>query len=451
MVPRPHPSLEQPTRVRYWVIVFAVALAVVTYIDRVCISFAAPAIREELHLDAKQLGWVFLIFNWSYAAFEIPGGFLGDRIGPRKVLMRIVMWWSFFTAATGWTWNYVSLLFTRFMFGAGEAGCFPNLTKIFTIWLPEKERVRAQGIMWLSARWGGAFTPLLVAWIMGLVSPNPAHPEYGWRRAFAIFGCLGVVWAVVFYRWFRDNPFDKVKMNAAERDLIREGVVSAATHVHVPWSRLMFSQPVWMLCWQYFCLSYGCYFYVTWLPTYLKEARHLDLSQMAWLSVWPLLAGGLGNPVSVTVGNWIVRKTGNVALMRRIMACIGFTGASGFLLYSTRFSNANYAVAAIALASLCNDLVMPHAWASAMDIGGKYAGTLSGAMNFWGNVGGGLGPLMIGYILSWTNNNWNLTFYVSAAIYFVGSIFWLFMDPVTPLDPKDEIAVTPRMDADAHR
>src|SRR5438270_3397759 len=320
MVPRPHPTLERPTHVRYWVIVFAVTLAVITYIDRVCISFAAPAIREELHLSSKQLGWVFLIFNWSYAAFEIPGGFLGDRIGPRKVLMRIVMWWSFFTAATGWTWNYASLLFTRFMFGAGEAGCFPNLTKIYTIWLPEKERVRAQGIMWLSARWGGAFTPPLVALVMGLVSPDPVHPEFGWRRAFSIFGCLGVVWAVIFYNWFRDNPFDKPKMNAAERELIRADMVSAATHVHVPWSRLLWSKQVWMLCWQYFCLSYGWYFYVTWLPTYLKEARHLDLTQMAMLSIWPLFAGGLANPVSVAAGNWLVRKTGHVVLMRRVMA-----------------------------------------------------------------------------------------------------------------------------------
>jgi MFS family permease len=124
---------------------------------------------------------------------------------------------------------------------------------------------------------------------------------------------------------------------------------------------------------------------------------------------------------------------------RRIMACLGFTGASAFLVYSTTFSDPAWAVAAIALASFCNDLVMPHAWASAMDIGGKYAGTVSGAMNFWGNVGGGLGPLMIGYMLSWTNNNWNFTFYVSAAIYFLGSIFWLLMDPVTPLEPETNL------------
>jgi MFS family permease len=437
MVPRPHvsTSVESPTRVRYWVIVFAVTLAVVTYIDRVCISIAAPAISETFHLTPKQLGWVFLIFNWSYAAFEIPGGFLGDRIGPRKVLTRIVIWWSFFTAATGWAWNYVSLLVTRFMFGAGEAGCFPNLTKVFTIWLPARERTRAQAITWLSARWGGAFTPPLVAAVMAWLSPDGVA-AHGWRQAFQVFGALGVVWAVVFFWWFRDDPFQNPKMNSAEKDIIRHDAVSATSHVHVPWSKLLGSRQVWMLCWQYFCLSYGWYFYVTWLPTYLKEARHMNFTDTAMLSVWPLFAGGIGNPVSMLLGNMVRRMTGSVTTSRRIISCIGFLGASGFLIYSTTFDNPTYAVAAIALASFCNDLVMPHAWASAMDIGGKYAGTLSGAMNFWGNVGGGLGPLMIGYILSWTNNNWNLTFYVSAAIYLAGIIFWLLLDPVTPLDDQ---------------
>ena len=157
------------------------------------------------------MGWVFAAFAWSYALFEIPGGWLGDWIGPRKVLMRIVIWWSFFTAATGWAWNFFSLLVTRFMFGAGEAGCFPNLTKAFTTWLPRSERVRAQGIMWMSARWGGAFTPLLVFWVLQFVS---------WRRAFEIFGALGVVWAIWFYWWFRDNPRDNKKINDAELALL---------------------------------------------------------------------------------------------------------------------------------------------------------------------------------------------------------------------------------------
>src|SRR5689334_4186035 len=185
---------ERPTRVRYWVIVFAVTLAIVTYIDRVCISFAALSMRKDLGLDAVQMGKVFSAFILAYALLEVPGGYLGDVMGPRKVLLRIVLAWSFFTAATGWVWSYSSLLVTRFLFGVGEAGCFPNLTKAFTTWLPTKERVRAQSILWLSARWGGAFTPPLVAALIAWV---------GWRHSFEIFGSLGVIWAVVFYFWYR--------------------------------------------------------------------------------------------------------------------------------------------------------------------------------------------------------------------------------------------------------
>ena len=153
---------SRPTRARYWVIAFAVALAIIQYIDRVCISQAAPLISRDLSLNKWQMGWVFSAFTLAYALFEIPAGYLGDRIGPRKVLLRIVLWWSFFTVATGWVWNWTSLLVTRFLFGAGEAGAFPNLTKAFHRWLPQHERTRAQGVMWMSARLGGAFTPGLV-------------------------------------------------------------------------------------------------------------------------------------------------------------------------------------------------------------------------------------------------------------------------------------------------
>ena len=183
-----------PTRARHVALAFIVVLAIITYVDRVCISQAAPNIRHDLGLNEKQMGWVFSAFTLTYALFEIPAGWAGDRFGPRSVLMKVVVMWSFFTAATGWVWNYVSLLGCRALFGAGEAGCFPNATKIFTIWLPSSERVRAQGILWLSARWGGAFTPVIVTWVMMLVS---------WRWAFGIFGGIGIVWAVAFYRWFR--------------------------------------------------------------------------------------------------------------------------------------------------------------------------------------------------------------------------------------------------------
>src|SRR6185503_13084340 len=140
-------SLPQPSKARYWVNVFAITLAVITYIDRVCISKASDLIRADLNLTKQQMGYAFAAFGWAYALMEIPGGWLGDRIGPRKVLMRVVVMWSAFTALTGWAWNMFSLVLCRFFFGMGEAGCFPNLTKAFTIWLPAGERVRAQGIM----------------------------------------------------------------------------------------------------------------------------------------------------------------------------------------------------------------------------------------------------------------------------------------------------------------
>ena len=419
------PQLNQrPTHVRYWVIVFAVALAVVTYIDRVCISFAAPDMQRELGLSTVQMGFAFGAFGWAYALCEIPGGLLGDMIGPRKVLMRIVLWWSAFTAATGWARGALSLIGTRFFFGAGEAGCFPNLTKAFSAWLPEREHVRAQGIMWLSARWGGAFTPPLVAWVMSKV---------GWRHSFEVFGCLGVVWAAAFFAWFRDHPRENPKVNPAERALIARTAPPASEHTGIHWGRLLRSRQVWMLCWQYFCLSYGWYFYLTWLPTYLRDGRHLTFSSAAWLSVLPLFVGGMGNPAAVLITGPVTRWTGSVAKARRWIAYVGFAGAAGFLLLSTRMDDATWAMIAMGIASFANDLVMPGSWASAMEVGGKYCGTVSGAMNMWGNVGGALAPMVNSYILHWTKS-WNLVFYVAAAVYLMGIVCWRALDPVTPLD-----------------
>jgi MFS family permease len=411
------------------VIVFAVSLAVITYIDRVSISFAAISIRRDLGLTTDQMGWAFGVFAFAYSLFEIPGGYLGDWVGPRKVLLRIVLWWSFFTAATGWAWGFLSLTVTRFLFGAGEAGCFPNLTKTFTTWLPEKEKARAQGIMWMSARWGGAFTPPLVALVMQAV---------GWRHAFELFGGLGVIWAVIFYRWYRNDPMENPHLNQAERNLLRHSATMAKGHGDVPWSRLVRSRQVWMLCWQYFSLSYGWYFYITWLPTYLREARGMEIGSTALFSILPLFFGGIGSPTSVAACAWLTRRTGSVARARRTVACLGFAGAASFLMLSTILRNPIAAILVIAIASFCNDLVMPPSWTAAMDVGGKYAGTLSGAMNMWGNYAGFFAPVAIGYILKWTGN-WNLAFYVSAAFYLTGIVFWLLLDPVTPIDEPEGI------------
>jgi MFS transporter, ACS family, glucarate transporter len=241
-----------------------------------------------------------------------------------------------------------------------------------------------------------------------------------------------VIWAVLFYRWYFNDPLKNPKLNQAERELLQHSALHAEGHGDVPWGRLLASRQVWMLCWQYFCLSYGWYFYITWLPTYLREGRHLTLTTSAWLGVLPLFCGGLGNPAGAYLTGVMARSWGR-GQARRVMAYIGFSGAAGFLVLSTRVGDPLMAMICIGLASFSNDLVMPGTWAAAMDVGGKYAGTLSGAMNMWGNFGGLLGPVIIPYILRWTGNSWNDTFYVSAAIYVAGGIFWVFLDPVTPL------------------
>lgn len=446
----------RPTRTRYWVIVFAITLAVVQYIDRVAISQAKGDVARDMQFTDGQMGAIFAAFAMSYALFEIPTGWLGDKVGARKVLVRVVLWWSFFTAATGWAWNFVSMWITRFLFGAGEAGCFPNLTKAFSTWLPKDERTRAQALMWMGARWGGAFTPLLVVMVMAFVS---------WRVAFQIFAALGVVWAAIFWLWFRDNPRDHKGVNAAELELLKENAQNVAGHGDVPWRKLATHPSMWLLWGQYFCLSYGWYFFVTWLPDYLNTNGRPILSNqfLHWLATQmegtvrpdliqpmlkavlagvPLFFGGFGSLAAGLITSRLIARGAPVVIVRRSFGFAGFAGASALLMTSFYVKDPLLAMLAMGLASFFNDLTMPGSWASCMDIGGKYAGTVSGSMNMMGNFGGMVGPFAVGLILaattlttsSGTTKNWELVFAISSAIYFLGAFFWLFIDPVTPLE-----------------
>jgi MFS transporter, ACS family, glucarate transporter len=413
------------TRARYWVVVFAVALAIIQYIDRVCISQAAPSIRHDLSLTEEEMGWVFAAFTLAYALFEVPAGYLGDRIGPRKVLLRIVLWWSFFTAATGWMRNLWSLLVTRFLFGAGEAGAFPNLTKAFNRWLPTAERTRAQGLMWTSARLGGALTPMLVYVCLQWVN---------WRHAFLLFGLVGVVWAGWFFWWYRDNPRDHPGVNAAEAALLPpEG--EAGVRFHAPWRQLARSRTVWCLCGQYFACSYSFYFFITWFPTYLLQAQGFDLKRSALLAGTPLFVGAFGSFFAGWLLPVLGRGLNDVGTARRWVGAAGAFGAAALLVLVTFLTHPLLAVAAIALVAFCNDIQMPGAWTACMDVGGNAVATLSGTMNMMGNVGGVLSPVVCGYLVSRTGH-WTLAFYVTAGAYLLGGFCWLGMDPVTPLEEQ---------------
>lgn len=448
-MPDPAHADPPPTRARHIVIVFAVALAVIQYVDRVVISQAMPDIAREMHLTDPQKGVVFSAFTLAYALFEIPTGWLGDRIGARSVLTRVVLWWSFFTAATGWAWNHVSLVVIRFLFGAGEAGCFPNLTKAFSAWLPRRERTKAQGLMWMGARWGGAVAPLLVVLVMAVVD---------WRTAFVVFALLGVGWTVVFLWWYRDRPADHPGVNAAELELLRENEANISAHGKAPWRALVTRRTMWLLWAQYFCLSYGWYFYVTWLPDYLRSERGMEIKSNAftqWLAAAlegtvspeltvkilaaalagvPLFFGGFGSFTAGSITSRLVARGADIARVRRAFGVFGFCGAATLLMTSYHIRDPLWAMLAMGCASFANDLTMPGSWATCMDVGGRFAGTVSGSMNMMGNFGGMAGPLVVGLLLASTGRDWQWAFAISAIIYGLGAVCWLFIDPVTPLE-----------------
>ena len=397
------------------IILFAGLLAVLTYVDRVCISEAKPYLSARFHLDHEQMGYVFAAFSLGYALFEVPGGWLGDRIGSRRVLTRIVLWWSFFTAATGWAWNFGSLLVLRFVFGAGEAGCFPNLTRAIKTRLSEPQRVRAQSILWLCARWGGAFTPLLVMSLLKVGIP--------WRGLLVFFGSLGFVWVVLFRRWTRDD---------APAPSLREELA-------VPWREFLRSRSVGLLCLQYMLLNYAWFFYVTWLPEYLIEGLGVGGTKAALLNAMPLFFGGIGSLVCGALMRRVVSWTGDARVARRLLAGAGFGGAAALLLVSLSLRDPASAMFAMGLASFASDFVMPVSWTACMDVGGRHTGTLSGLMNMLGALTAGIAPIVSGTLRDVTGS-WAPTFYLSAGAYGLGLLCWMFLDSVTPLVPKEGTA-----------
>ena len=401
------------TSARYRVTAFAISLAALAYMQRVAISQAAPFIRSDLGLDMRQLGLVFGAFGLAYALFEIPNGLLGDRFGVRATLTRIVVAWSVFTALTGAAWNFVSMWTVRFLFGAGEAGCFPNLTRMLSTWLPEQSRLRAQALMWACSRWAGAATPVLV---LELVLWQ------GWRWSFVVLAVLGFIWAAVFYWWFRDDPAQHPAVNSEELALLRDARNLTTQEGESRWYRALLQARALILLGQYFCFSLVWYFYVTWLPTYLHEGRHVPQTVAAALSSLPLLFGGVG---SLAAGYAAAR------IRPRTIAVVGFT-LSGLLLFLvTRVGNTTAAMVLMGLASFCSDLTMPISWNACVEIGRRNTATISGAMNMFGNFAGFLAPVVSGTILQATGNNWNLLIYLMAAISLLAASCWFFLEERT--------------------
>ena len=403
------------TRARYKLLRFTFALSIITYVDRVCISTAAGSISNELHLNPAQMGWVFSAFTLAYAIFEIPSGRLGDTLGPRKVLTRIVLWWSAFTMATGLVWGYISLLTARFFFGAGEAGAFPNMSRSLSHWFPERERGTAHGVMFMGSRLGGAVTPLLV---------TPILAYAGWRTSFWIFGTLGIAWCVFWWRWFRDDPGKHPDVSLSELELIRESRTSSH-NTELPLRSLFQLQLLWISL-MYFCYGYSLYFYLTWLPTYLQQVRGFSRSETSVVHTFVLLTAAAASICGGRLTDILVRRYG-----LRIGRSIGAVAlpVSGIALAGAALTSSNIAGAVLlAVAAGSGDLCLSTCWAICHDIAGDAAGTVTGCMNTFANIGGSLSPLVIGYTVKWWGS-WSTPLLIAAGISVVGGLLTLPIDP----------------------
>ncbi len=395
-------------------------MAAVTYLDRICISILAPDIQRDLKLDKIQMSFVFSAFAVAYAAFEIVTAWWGEQIGPRRVLTRIVAWWSCFTIATSLAWNYSSLLAIRFLFGAGEAGAWPNAALAFSRWTPVTERGRTQGFFFAAAHLSGGLTPLLVAALL---------PRMSWRAIFAACGAVGFVWAAAWFRWFRDEPRDHEGVNDAEAELIERGR-AISSHGHRrgnAWRALASSSTVWFLCLAYFSNSYGAYFVMTWLPTYLAEQRGFEKESLSFFSGLPLLLSVFGDLSGGAVTDFVTRRFG-LRLGRSGVAVVGYALAGVAMLGSVLSTTPVMAAALIAVSVAASMFTLSASWAACIDIGGEHTGVLSAAMNTTGQIGSILSPVLTGWVVTHFSN-WQTPLLIMGGLYAASAVFWMFVDP----------------------
>jgi len=426
------------SRVRYRVLALACALAVVTYIHRLGFSVAAPEIKRSLGLDDAQIGYVMAAFLVAYGSFQVPGGLLGDRLGGRCVLTLLVIAWSLLTGAVALAVvlpkvivvQFAFLVAIRFLFGMFQAGGFPVLGRVVADWMPILERGFAQGAIWMFSRWGGALIPFVLILLFERCG--------NWPVPFLLIAGLGLLWCGLFWPWFRDRPEEMRQVNEAERKLIAAGRPKAqGAPRSVPWSQMAGSFTVWSLCLMYGFNGFSGNFFTSMLPLYLREHRHLSLRQAAWLSALPLAAGSIACILGGSVSDWGSRHWGSRRWGRRSVGLLGL-GLAGLAFLSTIWAREVWVLGLLLTVTFFfSDLSMGPAWAACADVGERYAGTLSGAMNMIGALAGACGAAMAGYLFR--QGHAEMVFMIFAGVYALAALCWLGVDVTKRLagGPKD--------------
>jgi sugar phosphate permease len=431
------PDAQQAPRSfgRWYILGLICLMYLITYLDRVIISNTAPEIRTEFGFDQKTMGWIFGSFVLAYALFQVPGGRLSERFGPRAVLAGLVAYWSLMTAAVGLAGSAPAFMILLFLLGVGEAGAFPGATRAMQMWYPRRERGFCQGFTHSASRLGAAIAPPIIGAIILTL---------GWRWAFYICGAIGALWALAWYAFYRNMPEQHAMVNAAELERIRglddNGRLKQVPTARpkVPWSTLLQSPNMWAIMCAYFTYVYCLYIFLAWLPSYLVGARHLTAVDARLLTSLPLWAMVVGNTVGGLATDWLLHKTGKTRFARRSVAIVGMLGCAGFILLAALVEDAHAAVYCLTGAAFFLECTIGPSWSVPMDTAGEYSGTVSGMMNMAGNIGGALSPVVFGYLAD--AGYWHAQFVVAATLLILGAAIWAFwLDPERSVVERHEV------------
>src|SRR5262245_54725314 len=423
----------RPTRARFVVLGALCLLSGILYLDRICISAALDFIQKDLTLSNTEVSYVLMAFTLAYGLFEIPTGRWGDRIGARAVLTRISIWWSAFTALTGACTGLWMLLVVRFLFGAGEAGAFPNVARVLSRWFPDHGRGRAQGALLAASSVGGALAPFLATLLIQAI---------GWRWSFVGFGGIGVAWASGFWLWFRDDPATHPEVNAAEAAHIGRRVTAGPVHDAIPWKAVAVNPSIWLLGLIMALSSFNTYIYFSWFPKYLMAGRHVGTAEAGLMASLVLGLAAVGIVAGGALVDLFVRR-GTGVVVRRLLGGSAFFVAAGFLACALVAPDPWVATGFTGLSCLAAQATQPLWWSCAIAVSGQHVGALFGLMNSVGVFGALSSQFLVGALADWTGARgyagraqWDPGFHVDLVVLLCAALAWCFFR-VVPVETFD--------------
>src|SRR3954465_1146270 len=390
----------------------------ITYVDRVNISTAADSIRRELSLSNIQLGFLQSAFGYPYLVFQIFGGWIGDRFGPRRTLFLCGLIWAAATILTGFAGGLSLLFFCRLLVGIGEGATFPVATRAMQSWTAVGRRGFAQGLTHAFARLGNAVTPPIVAWLIVMIH---------WRGSFVVLGCCSLVWVVIWLWYFRDSPASHPAITASELELLpNHGAPTAVTRPIVPWRALTARMaPVTIV---YFCYGWTLWLYLTWLPSYFLHEYKYDLKKSALFTSAVFFAGVVGDYLGGEISDRILHRTRDLQKARRNVVMFGFLGSFVCLVPVFLTHDLVAIIVSLGAAFFFAEIVIGPMWSIPMDIAGKFSGTASGLMKSGTALAAILSPLAFGIIVDRTGN-WQLPFIGSLGLLLAGAVLAFRMHP----------------------